>query len=787
MFQASRFILGRSGLQRAQGLLCGFSTSSPARACASSRNVHLLASSPRAIFGASHSLVEHKRAGVLLLRSFSQSTLANSNSSKDVGTASSATASKVKQQHELTLKAELDKIGGDSAVTENREQLLKPNFSARLSRGKGSSSGSDSGAGGAAKSGDLRRLFSLVGREKKTLALAITLLVVSSGLTLTMPWVIGKLLDAISSSSKDGEVPTVLGYSLGTFFAGLSGVFVVAAAAIYGRTLLLRSIGERVVSKLRVAIFRRIVSQDAEFFDANRVGDLISRLTTDANVVSRSVTQNIADGLRACLNVAMGAGMMCYLSLELTGYIVFILPPVIAGTMLYGRKVRSISRQFQKSLGSLTKVSEERLSNIKTAQSFVAETKEIGLYSNRVRDVFDVAMREARASGAFFSLLNLTGNVALVSLLGLGANMVAHGSMSFGELTSYIMYTAYAGSAASGVGMFYTELMKGSGAASRLFEILDRTPSIHPSKGDVLKNPRGDIEFRNVEFAYPTRPNMTIFHNLTCSVPSGSNVCIVGPSGGGKSTVASLLLRFYDPKKGSISIGGQDLRSLSAMAMRRHIGIVSQEPVLFSGTIAENIAYGVPHATREQIVDAAMRSNCTFVAKMPHGLDTAVGPRGAQLSGGQKQRIAIARALIKKPAILILDEATSALDVESESLVNAALNNLMADNKATTISIAHRLSTISRSDQVIVLGTGGTVIEQGAFKQLYADPNSALSALLQQRNELVNPAVDDIASEAERTHELAKESEEDLDDDLRKIESELAQQEEKELRSNVYK
>lgn len=708
--------------------------------------------------------------------------------------------------NEETRAAEANKIAGfnegDLAQksTQDRAELLKTNLSAKLSSRSSSSSSSDTDDNmGSTKPNlnELRRLFSLVAREKGPLSLALLLLFLSSGLALTMPWVIGKILDAVNNTSdtseKDGvkQDPTVLGYSLPTFFAGLSGLFVLGALSIYGRTVLLRSIGERVVTKLRVSMFRRIVSQDAEFFDANRVGDLISRLATDANVVSRSVTQNVADGLRSCLSAIMGAGMMCYLSLELTGYIVFILPPVIAGTMLYGRKVRGISRRFQKALGSLTKVSEERLSNIKTAQSFVAETKEIELYNTRVREVFNVAMLEARTSGTFFSILNLTGNIALLSLLGVGAHMVTQGSISFGELASYIMYTAYAGSAASGIGIFYSELMKGAGAASRLFEILDRMPSIPPNKGDPLRNPLGDIVFDNVKFAYPTRPNMTIFSDLTCTVASGSSVCIVGPSGGGKSTIASLLLRFYDPVEGSIRIGDQDLRSLSAKSLRRHVGIVSQEPVLFSGTIAENIAYGVPNATRDQVVDAAMRSNCTFVANMPQGLDTTVGPRGAQLSGGQKQRIAIARALIKKPAILILDEATSALDVESETLVNQALNNLMADNKATTISIAHRLSTISRSDQVIVLGSGGKVVEQGPFKKLYADPTSALSTLLQQRNGLA-PDSESSTLEANQDktiepYELGKETPEELEDDLRQIEAEIAKEEEEELKPSVYK
>jgi putative ABC transport system ATP-binding protein len=272
--------------------------------------------------------------------------------------------------------------------------------------------------------------------------------------------------------------------------------------------------------------------------------------------------------------------------------------------------------------------------------------------------------------------------------------------------------------------------MKGVGAASRLFELQDRKPTIPATLGTRVKSAQGPIKFSNVSFAYPTRPAVNIFEGLDFEIPSGTNVAIVGPSGGGKSTIGSLLLRFYNPTEGTISINGVDISKMNGKSLRRRIGMVGQEPVLMSGSIAENIAYGKPHATRSEIIAAARKANCQFISDFPDGLDTSVGARGAQLSGGQKQRIAIARALLKNPDILILDEATSALDAESETLVNSALAALLKGHN-TTISIAHRLSTIKRSDHIIVLGNDGKVAETGTYPALSSNPDSAFSKLME--------------------------------------------------------
>lgn len=356
--------------------------------------------------------------------------------------------------------------------------------------------------------------------------------------------------------------------------------------------------------------------------------------------------------------------------------------------------------------------------------------QEVGRYNRQIRKIFALGRKESLVAATFFASTGWAGNMTILAMLIVGGNFVRSGSMTMGELTSFMMYTAFAGSSLFGLSGFYSELMKGVGAASRLFELQDRKPGIHQTSGVPVRSAQGPIKFTDVTFAYPTRPAVRIFNGINFEIPSGSNVCVVGPSGGGKSTVASLLLRFYNPTSGSITINGVDVSTMNVKSLRRRIGMVSQEPVLFSGTIAENIAYGVPTASRVEIIAAARRANCNFISDLPDGLETQVGARGSQLSGGQKQRIAIARALLKNPDILILDEATSALDAESETLVNEALAGLLRGQN-TTISIAHRLSTIKRSDQIIVLNNEGKVAEIGSYTQLAADPESAFSKLME--------------------------------------------------------
>lgn len=641
------------------------------------------------------------------------------------------------------------------AKSEKATQAKQVNMSAKLSKDGSGASGAPGGMR------EIWRLIKIARPEMGTLSWAFICLLLGSAISLSIPFSIGKILDAATQTeSTDG---LLFGLNPATFYFGLAGVLITGAALNFGRIIILRIVGERIVARLRSQLYRKTFVQNAEFFDANRVGDLISRLGSDTIIVGKSITQNLSDGLRAMVSGAAGFAMMGFVSLKLTGILALIAPPVALVAFFSGRALRNLSRKIQKNLGTLTKIAEERLGNVRTSQAFAGEISEASRYNRQIKRIFALGKTEAVIAATFYGSTGLMGNLTIIAILYIGGNMVKNGVITIGELSSFLMYTVYAGSSMVGLSGFYGEMMKGVGAASRLFELQDRKPTISPTKGLPVKSARGPIEFKNVIFSYPTRPAVSIFEDLNFKIEQGTNVAIVAPSGAGKSTVASLLLRFYNPTSGTITIDGRDITTMNAKQLRRKIGFVGQEPVLFSGTIAENIAYGVPDATRAEIVAAARKANCQFISDFPDGLETHAGARGTQLSGGQKQRIAIARALIKKPDILILDEATSALDAESETLVNQALHKLLRENN-TTISIAHRLSTIKRSDRIICINADGKVAEEGTYEELTSNPDGAFNKLMEWQlnggDINVNPAKIQSPSEEEVEREIEHEKEE---------------------------
>ncbi|CAJ2507962.1 Uu.00g091480.m01.CDS01 [Anthostomella pinea] len=645
--------------------------------------------------------------------------------------------------------------------SEKGAKAAEYNYSARLSK-----EGKDDTKGWRALK-EVGRLLRFARPELLPLTGAIVLLFTSSAITLGVPYVVGKIMDLATTTTF--EDTRIFGLTLYQFFPAFALFLSVGACSNFGRIVLLRIIGERVVTRLRSQLFRRTVNQDAEFFDANKVGDLISRLGSDTVIVGKSITQNVSDGLRALISGIAGLSAMTWISPELSMTILYAVPFIGTATFLYTRVIRRLSRTMQARLGQLTKVGEERLGNVRTSQMFVGEAQEVGRYNKQVRKIFSTGVKMSKFDALFYSWNGWVGQMMIIALLWSGGGLVREGILTTGDLTTFMMYAAWAGSSVGGVTNFLSELMKGVGAATRLFELQDRKPTIPLTRGNKITSAKGAIKFSDVGFVYPTRPSVSVFKRLDFEIPGGSNVCIVGPSGSGKSTVSALMLRFYNPTTGIITLNGEDITKFNVKQLRRKIGVVSQEPVLFSGTIQENIAYGRPGATLAEIKEAARRANCTFIQDQPQGFETAVGSRGAQLSGGQKQRIAIARALITNPDILILDEATSALDAESETAVNAALATVM-DGNMTIISIAHRQSTIARSDRVIVLSKQGTVDEVGTYAELYANKESALSKLLEhQRTGAGFPdprksQPPDLVEEEVTEEELHEHDEEDADD-----------------------
>ncbi|QSQ20151.1 ATP-binding cassette domain-containing protein [Pyxidicoccus parkwayensis] len=553
----------------------------------------------------------------------------------------------------------------------------------------------------------LRRLLTLARPELPFIIAGTVFLLVSSVSTLVYPRAIGNLVDeALSTRSQemlDGLALTMLA------------VFVVQGVAMALRAYYFNTAGERVVARLRKSLFGALLSQEVAFFDARRTGELTSRLASDTTVLQNTVTANISMALRYGVQALGGVALLFYTSARLTGVMLAIIPAVTMGAVFYGRRVRVISRQVQDALADSTNVAEEDLSGIRTVRSFAAERNELERYGAAVDRSFSLARERTRQSAIFMGAVSIAGYGGIAVVLWYGGRLVVQGQLSVGALTSFLIYTMLVAFSFSAMAELWADFMRASGAADRVFELMDREPAI-ASGGAQLPEVRGHVEFRDVRFAYPTRSDITVLQGLNLELRPGEVVAVVGPSGAGKSTLASLLSRFYDPQGGAVLLDGHPLTSLDPEWLRRNIGMVAQEPQLFSCSIADNIRYGRPDATDAQVEEAARAANAhAYIQRFPEGYGTQVGERGVQLSGGQKQRVAIARAVLKDPRLLILDEATSALDAESEHLVKDALERLMKGR--TTLIIAHRLSTVANADRVLVL-EGGHVIQSGTHSAL---------------------------------------------------------------------
>lgn len=556
---------------------------------------------------------------------------------------------------------------------------------------------------------------------------------------------VGSAIDAFNNNMKDSDGTLLIwGYKYSTVFSFMVPFMFLSAFCFWARIWVLKVLGERLVARLRLRVMKHLLRHDAKFFDneKHKVGDLISRLSSDAYVVSRSITNNLPDGLKNILFGIISSYMMFSINPMLFGIMLLISPPITFGSVWYGEKIRALSTRLQNATAGLTKVSEETLNSVKLIQAFTGEQKELTKYSDQLRNVINVAKKEALAQSNYLVSIYSLYHSGYLSCISLGVYLILNGQMTTGDVVAFTMYLELFNLALYSLTTTYMELMKGSGAGIKLFELIDYENDVPSIKGNKIPSGLSNsIEFKDVVFSYASRPQDKIFNGCSFNIPASSTTCFVAPSGCGKSTVASLLLRSYNINSGEILIGGKNINNFQVRDLRRSIiGIVQQEPVLLSGSILENIVYGLtPHQisqlSMDDVKDAARQANChDFIMSLPDGYDTIIGSRGASLSGGQKQRVAIARALIKKPSILILDEATSALDSRLESLINETLKELTSQGKMTIISIAHRLSTISKSENIVVLGKQGKVVEQGRFVELYSNPNSELSKLLDNSN-----------------------------------------------------
>ncbi|XP_044749924.1 ATP-binding cassette sub-family B member 10, mitochondrial isoform X2 [Coccinella septempunctata] len=567
------------------------------------------------------------------------------------------------------------------------------------------------------KKSDLKRLLSLAKPEKYYLMGAIGFLLVSSSVTMAVPFSIGKVLDIIYSTSDNSEDAKI---QLNQLCGILILVFGVGAVCNFARVYLMSLSGYRMTQALRKKVFSSILRQEQGWFDKRSTGELVNRLSSDTQIVGQALSSNISDGLRSVAMVCAGTGMMFYTSAELALVGLGIVPPVAGVAVIYGRYVRNITKKVQDTLAESTKIAEERIANVKTVKTFGHESREIKSYDHSIMNVLQIAYKEAKARALFYGMTGLTGNMIIISVLYYGGVMVSSQSISVGQLSSFLLYAAYIGVSIGGLSSFYSELNKSIGAGSRIWEIMDRQPAI-PLRGGItpLELPKGKIVFQNVAFTYPSRKDIQIFDDLNLEIEPGNMVAVVGPSGSGKSTLAALLLRLYDPSRGTIFLDDYDIQQLDPVWLKKFIGTVAQEPVLFSTSIKENILYGSEDPakiTEERLLEISREANVhEFVQNLPQGYDTLVGERGIMLSGGQKQRVAIARALIKDPKILLLDEATSALDAHSEHLVQEALERVMKGR--TVLTIAHRLSTIQNADTIAVLKEG-KIVEKGTYQEL---------------------------------------------------------------------
>lgn len=558
--------------------------------------------------------------------------------------------------------------------------------------------------------GQLRRLFGFLRSYRWWLAVATVGVGISAALGLVFPRIMGTLVDTAL-----GDTDTSM---LDRIALILLGVFAVQGAFNYLRIYALGIVGEGVVADLRRAVFTRVVLLPVPFFDGRKTGEITSRLTSDVAVLQATVSTSLAQALFQGISMIGGVVLLIVLSPILSLAVLTFLPVVIVGGAFFGRRLSRISTRFQDEVATANAFADETISSIRVVKWFTAEGPTARQYAKDIRSSYDIAIRRTRLRAIFVPFITFVSFGTLAVVLWIGGRQVLSGSLTVGELVTFLLYTLVVAGAIGSFTGLYSQLQEALGASRRIFELLDEPPEeLESEEGWSPDRIDGSVRFESVDFTYPGR-DIEVLTGIDLAIAPGETVALVGPSGAGKSTLTQLIPRFYDPSAGRIAIDGVDIRDWSLEALRGAMAAVPQEVQLFSGTIAENLRISAPDATDDELTEACRVANAhDFVVEFPDGYETVVGERGIKLSGGQRQRVAIARAVLSDPRILILDEATSSLDSESETLVQEALERLMEGR--TTLVIAHRLSTVRNADRLVVIADG-VIAEEGTHDELMA-------------------------------------------------------------------
>ena len=558
----------------------------------------------------------------------------------------------------------------------------------------------------------LWRLVPLIRPHRARFALALGALFAASAINLVYPWAARLAVDVGMGARSAHDLDLIV--------LGLCGVFVVNAVLVWLRHYSMSWLGERVVADLRALVFDRILTLPLAWFHERRSGELVGRLAADVTVVEGVVGTELSMALRNSIQMAGGLVLLFVIDVKLTLLMLGIVPPIVLATIFFGRRIRKMTRAVQDELAQVSGQVQESIGAIATVQAFVRQGAEARRYRDGVERAFGRTLELVRWRSWFYATAMTAGYVGVAAVIWLGGRALVRGDLSAGDLTSFFLYTFIVAGALADLANLWSALQRAAGATDRLFAVIDTVPEIRDPEAPVaLPAGKGAIRFERVSFAYPSRRAQPVLVDVDLDIQPGEVVALVGPSGAGKSTFLSLLYRFYDVDAGRVLVEGVDVRALPLAQLRRALAMVAQEPVLFAGTIRDNIAYGAAGELSQAEIEAAARDAHAhdFITAFPDGYDTVIGERGTKLSGGQKQRVALARAIVADPRVLILDEATSNLDAESEAAVQAALARLMRGR--TTIIVAHRLSTVRDADRIVVLD-GARVVEQGRHDELMA-------------------------------------------------------------------